>query len=70
MCLQYKGHPVDHSVRKIPWRRGWLPTPVFLPEVFYAKKQLVDYSSWGCKESDITEELTVPLSLSNTFQAT
>ena len=22
----------DPWVRKIPWRREWLPTPVFLPE--------------------------------------
>ena len=24
-------HPVDHWVGKIPWRREWQPTPVFLP---------------------------------------
>ena len=40
---------------KIPWRREWLSTPVFWPGEFYGL-----YSPWGCKESDMTEQL--PLS--------
>ena len=43
---------------KILWRREWLPTPVFLPEEFYGQRRLVSYSPWGCKESDMTEQLT------------
>ena len=46
------------GVRKIPWRREWLPTPAFLPVAFHGQKSLADYSSWGCKELDITEQLT------------
>ena len=37
-----------------PWRRGWKPTPVFLPEESHGQRNLVGYSSWGRKESDIT----------------
>ena len=42
----------DPWVRKIPWRREWLPTPVFLPGEFHGQRKLVDYRPWGCKESD------------------
>ena len=31
-------------VRKISWRREWLPTPVFLPEESHAERSLVGYS--------------------------
>ena len=41
-------------VRKIPWRREWLPTPVFLPEEFHGQRSLVGYSPWGRKELDLT----------------
>ena len=40
---------------EIPWRRKWLPTPLFLPGKSYGQRSLVDYSSWGCKELDTTE---------------
>ena len=29
--------------------------PVFLPEESHGQMSLVDYSPWGCKESDTTE---------------
>ena len=48
----------DPWVWKIPWRREWLPTPVFLPEEFHRLISLVGYSPWGCKELDMTEQLT------------
>ena len=38
-----------------PWRRKWLPTPVFLPGKSHGQRSLVGYSPWGCKESDTTE---------------
>ena len=31
-------------VGKIPWRRAWPPTPVFLSGEFHEKRSLVDYS--------------------------
>ena len=39
----------------MPWRRPWQPIPVFLPGEFHGQRNLVDYSPWGCKESDTTE---------------
>ena len=36
-------------VRKIPWRRKWQPTPVFLPGKSHGQRRLTGYSSWGCK---------------------
>ena len=44
-------------VRKIPWRRKRQPTPVFLPGKSHGQRSLADYSPWGCKESDTTEQL-------------
>ena len=40
---------------KIHWRRAWQPTPVILPEESHGQRSLVGCSSWGCKESDMTE---------------
>ena len=42
-------------VGRIPWRREYLPTSVFLPGEFHGEMSLVGYSLWGCKELDITE---------------
>ena len=44
----------DPWVRKIPWRKAWQPTPVFLPGESHGLRSLVSYSPWGHKE-DITE---------------
>ena len=40
---------------KIPWRRAWQPTSVFLSGESHGEKSLVGYSPWGRKESDMTE---------------
>ena len=40
---------------KIPWRKKWQPTPVFLPVKSHGQRSLVSYSPWGHKESDMTE---------------
>ena len=61
ICLQYLqcgGPGFDPWVRKIPWRRKWQPTPVFLPGESHEWRSLVGYSPWGCKESDTTEWTT------------
>ena len=50
-------------VGKIPWRREWLPTPVFLPGEFHGQRSLTSYSPWGRKESDMTEQLTLSTTL-------
>ena len=43
-------------VRKIPCRKEWQPTPVFLPVEPHRQRSLVGCSQWGCKESDTTEQ--------------
>ena len=59
ICLQCGRPEFDPWVRKIPWRRNWQPTPVFLPREFHGQRSIVSYSPWGLKESDTTEQLTV-----------
>ena len=39
----------DSWFRKIPWRRKWQPTPVFLPGKSHGQKGLESYSPWGHK---------------------
>ena len=39
-------------VEKIPWRRAWQHTPVFLLGESHGQRSLVGYSPEGSKESD------------------
>ena len=48
-------------VRKIPWRRKWQLTLVFLPGKFHVWWSLAGYSPWGHKELDTTEQLKVTM---------
>ena len=48
---------VRSLVGKIPWRREWQPTPVFLLGKFHGQRSLVGYSPSGCKELDTTERV-------------
>ena len=41
--------------RRFPWRKAWLPTPVFLPVKFHGQRSLVGYSPQGHKEADTTK---------------
>jgi len=36
---------VQSLVGKIPWRREWLPTPVFLSGEYHEQRRLAGYSS-------------------------
>ena len=45
-------------------RRQWHPTPVLLPGKSHGWRSLVGCSPWGCTESDTTERLHFPFSLS------
>ena len=49
------GTRFDPWVGTIPWRREWLPTPVFLPGEFHGQRNLVGYSPCGRKEWDRTQ---------------
>ena len=40
-------HQFDRGVGKIPWRRAWQPTPVFLPGESHGQRSLGGYSPWG-----------------------
>ena len=43
----------------ILWRQEGQPTPVFLPGESHEQRTLAGHSPWGCKESDMTEQLTL-----------
>ena len=60
-CRRHKRRDFDPWVRKMPWRREWQPTPVFLPGESHGRRSLESYSPWGRKESDTTEQLTLLL---------
>ena len=45
--LQCRRPGFDPWLRKIPWRRKWQPTPVFLPGKSHEQRGLVGYSPWG-----------------------
>jgi len=51
---QYRRHEFNSWVGKIPRRKKWQPTPVFLPGKSHEQRSLVGYSLWGHKESDRT----------------
>ena len=61
--LLYGRPRFDPWVRKIPWRKAWLPTPVFLLGKSYGQRSLVEYNPWSHQKSDISE-------LTFTFQKT
>ena len=61
-CLQCRRPGFDPWVRKIPQRREWQPTPVFLPGESHGQKSLVGYGvakNWTW--------LTLSLSLTHTY---
>ena len=55
----------DPWVGKIPWRREWQPTPVFLPGESHGQGSLAGYSPWGRKESDMTWRLNSNTNMSS-----
>ena len=60
----------DPRVRKIPWRRKWQSTPVFLPGKTHGQRSCVGYSPWGRKESvrhDLATKPQPPCSACSSF---
>ena len=43
-CRRHKRSGFDPWVGKIPWRRAWQPTPVFLPGESHGQKSLMGYT--------------------------
>jgi len=54
-ACQCRTQGFDHWVGKIPWRRVWHPTPVFLPGKSHGQRSLVAYSPWGRRQLDTAE---------------
>ena len=57
ICLQCGKPGFDPWVGKIPWRRVWQLTPLFLPGEFHGQRSPMGYSPWSYKELDMTERL-------------
>ena len=52
-------HRFDPWVGKIPWRRKWQPTPVFLPEKSHGHRNLAGYVPWSQKsQTQLSNETT------------
>ena len=47
--VSLRRHRFDSWVWKIPWRRKWQATPVFLPGESHGQRSLVSYSPWDSK---------------------
>ena len=52
-----KIHGFDPWIGKIPWRREWLPTPVFSPIKSRGQRSLTGYNPWGHQELDTNDRL-------------
>ena len=57
-------------VGKIPWRRKWQHTPVFLPVESHGLRSLAGYGPWDHKDLAATQQLTVALSLASADDST
>ena len=69
ICLQCRRLGFDPGVSKIPWRREWLHTPVFLPRDFHGLRSLMGYSPWGHKELNVTELLSSQAAAARSLQS-
>ena len=56
-CRRHRTRKFSPPAGRFPWRKAWLPAPVFLPGEPHAQRSLVGCSSLGPKESDRTEQL-------------
>ena len=54
-CRSHIRRELNPWVGKIPWRRKWEPTPVFLPGEFHGQRTLAGYSPVASKELDTIE---------------
>ena len=46
-CRRRRRRGFDPQIGKIPWRRAWQPTPVFLPGESCGQRSLAGYGPWG-----------------------
>ena len=57
-CRRLRRRGLDPWPGKIPWRKKWQLTPVFLPGKHHGQRSLAGYRPWDHKESDMTEWLS------------
>ena len=57
-CLQCGRPGLDPWVGKMPWRRAWQPSPLFLPGEFPQTEEPGGLQSMGHKELDKMEQLS------------
>ena len=62
-CRRHKSCRFDPWVGKIPWRRAWQPTPVFLPGESHGQRSLVGYSARVAKNQTWLKWLSTSLFL-------
>ena len=53
-CRRCKKHGFNPWVGKVPWKRAWQPTLIFLPGESCGQRSLVGYGPRRCQESDTT----------------
>ena len=56
-CRRHRRHKFDPWVGKMPWKRKWQPSLVFLPRESHRQKSLAGSSPWCLKEPNITQWL-------------
>ena len=55
ICLQCRRPGFIPWVGKIPWRRKWQSTPVFLPGESHGQRSLAGYSPWGHSRTRLSD---------------
>ena len=63
ICLLCRRHRFDPWVGKIPQRREWQPTPVFLAGESHGQRSLTGDGPWDHKDSDTTQRLSFHFSV-------
>ena len=61
VCLQCRRPGFNPWVGKIPWKRKWQPTPVFLPGKSYGQRSLSGHSPSVAKNQTTTEQVILLL---------
>ena len=55
-CRRHKRLRFDPWVGKIPWRRVWKPTPIFLPGESHGQRSLAGYSPWRHSQTGLSQQ--------------
>ena len=69
-CRRCKSHRFNPWIRKIPWRRKWQLTSLFLHGKFHGHRNLVGYIPRGRKESDTTDHACIAQHMESVLEET